>query len=179
MQAKSKAHFALKGASCIHLQAAEANRHCSACAAGGPGLLGTGKLLIPKVGDASMPTDEPKSGWQPHPHKHFAIGERWARFSPSLAATVLLHAHRRCRCLRQFTSWPLVLRRVLIQETNKRTVQDIKGRLATVTGLPGNGWVMAQLEDSADPPFRIQQRQDVALCAVAVILRHLVLLVRF
>lgn len=78
-----------------------------------------------------MPTDEPKSGWQPHPHKHFAIGER-----------------------------------VLIQETNKRTVQDIKGRLATVTGLPGNGWVMAQLEDAADPPFRIQQRY---LCRVAAV----------
>lgn len=48
--------------------------------------------------------------------------------------------------------------RVLIQDTNKRTVSDIKGRLATVTDLPGNGWVMAQL-DNGDAPFRIQQRQ--------------------
>ena len=48
-------------------------------------------------------------------------------------------------------------RRVLIQDTNKRTVQDIKGRLATVTDLPGNGWVMAQL-DGGEAPFRIQQR---------------------
>jgi hypothetical protein len=51
--------------------------------------------------------------------------------------------------------------RVLIQDTNKRTVQDIKGRLATVTDLPGNGWVMAQLDGGEEAPFRIQQRQAV------------------
>jgi hypothetical protein len=59
-----------------------------------------------------------------------------------------------------FAAW----RRVLIQDTNKRTVQDIKGRLATVTDLPGNGWVMAQL-DGGEAPFRIQQRQaGLAAC---------------
>lgn len=47
--------------------------------------------------------------------------------------------------------------RVLIQETNKRTTQDIKGQIATVTALTGNGWVMAKLPGDA-PAFRIQQR---------------------
>ena len=64
-------------------------------------------------------------------------------------------------CMKLSAAW----RRVLIQDTNKRTVQDIKGRLATVTDLPGNGWVMAQL-DNGEAPFRIQQRQaELAICS--------------
>ena len=49
-------------------------------------------------------------------------------------------------------------RRVVIQQQNKRTSVNLKGQVADVKELPGNGWVMAQIVGSTAQPFKIQQR---------------------
>lgn len=50
--------------------------------------------------------------------------------------------------------------RVEIGDLNKRMAQDIKGSLATVVDLPGNGWVQIAVDGEPvnAPPRRIQQR---------------------
>lgn len=48
--------------------------------------------------------------------------------------------------------------RVNVLSTNKRKPLEIKGRGATVVGLPGNGWIFVALAEDKGPPLRIQQR---------------------
>lgn len=66
------------------------------------------------------------------------------------------------------------MRRVDVLSTNKRKPLEVRGRGATVVGLPGNGWIFVALADEKAPPLRIQQRwadpHITPLCVMSSIL---------